>query len=216
MINNKHHKFLISLSGISITLVLFRVLFTGSLFYVFLIWNLFLASVPYLISQYVVKYTTHKTKKWFYFPIVCVWLLFLPNAPYIITDLIHLNHATNNMIWYDAFMIFIFACNGLILGILSMHDMYKLFAHNWNIRFALICMIGISFLAGFGIYLGRFLRWNSWELFMDPLSLLYDVKISLLDPKYRLRTWWITCSFGGLLSYLWLCYKSFLTTNKSV
>lgn len=216
MINNKHHRFLISLSGISITLVLFRVLFTGSLFYVFLIWNLFLASIPYLVSQYAVRHANLKTKRWLFFPIACVWLLFLPNAPYIITDLIHLSNTTNNIIWYDAFMIFVFACNGLILGILSMHDIYKLLASNGNIHFAVFSIIVASFLSGFGIYLGRFLRWNSWELFTNPLALLYDIKISLIDPKYRLKTWGITSCFGGILSYLWLSYKSLLTTNKPV
>ena len=214
--NNKHYSFLAFWGLFGLLMVLFRVLLTGSFFYVFLVWNLFLASIPYCISQVTTAYFNLVSKKWLLLPVAFIWLLFLPNAPYIITDFIHLNQSSGNLLWYDAFMIFVFATNGLCYGILSMHDVYKLLRTNWNAYFTIYLIILVAFLSGFGIYLGRYLRWNSWEIFTDPVTLLYDIKISLFDAKYRFKSWGITCLFGGLLSFSWLYYKSLITTNKSV
>ena len=74
----------------SLIIIAFRIQKTGSIGYVFLIWNLFLATIPYVITQCLRQLKWAKQSKISLLFIFGIWLLFLPNAPYIITDLIHL------------------------------------------------------------------------------------------------------------------------------
>lgn len=188
------------------TLILLRVKYTQSITYMFLIWNLFLAGIPYAISQLLRTYNWVKNKPIPLLISLGVWLLFLPNAPYIITDLIHLNHINSGIIWFDAFLIFLFAANGLLLGILSMVDVYTILKGKWNTALASISIIIISFLSGFGIYLGRYLRWNSWELFTQPNHLLKDIIISLQNTKAIS----VTICMASLLLLLFTSYLHLL------
>src|ERR1700751_3830758 len=95
-----------------------RIQITGNFKGLFLVWNLFLAWVPFLIafSLSQKKKKVHPVTLWMY---ISVWLLFLPNAPYIITDFVHLRPRVGIPFWYDGMAIFIFAFHGLILGIVS-------------------------------------------------------------------------------------------------
>jgi len=174
----------------------------------FLIWNLFLAGIPYLISQLTKCSTRLKSSKVLLLGILSIWLLFLPNAPYIITDLVHLNHIQSNLIWFDALLIFLFAANGLLLAILSMVDVYIIIKEKWNTIIASFSIILISFLTGFGIYLGRYLRWNSWELFTRPKILFQDIIVSLQNTKAIGVTVSMACLLLLLFSsYLHLLHK---------
>ena len=191
-----------------LALILFRVKYTQSTTYMFLIWNLFLAGIPYAISQLAKKSSLLKKHVLLLLSVLFIWLLFLPNAPYIITDLIHLNHINSSFIWFDALLIFIFAANGLLLAIFSMVDVYTVLKEKWNTTIASFSMIFIAFLTGFGIYLGRYLRWNSWELFTQPNHLFQDIITSLQNTK----TIGVTISMACLLlilfsSYLHLLHK---------
>jgi len=187
-------------------LILLRVKFTQSITYMFLIWNLFLAGIPYAISQLTRR--SHRINKHILLLLgtLSLWLLFLPNAPYIITDLIHLNHLNSSLIWFDALLIFLFAANGLLLAILSMDDIYTVLKEKWNIIVATFSMILISFLTGFGIYLGRYLRWNSWELFTQPNHLFQDIINSLHNTKAM----GVTICMASLLLILFTSYLHLL------
>ena len=136
--------------------------------------------------------------------IAFIWLLFLPNAPYIITDFIHLKQSKGNIIWLDIFMIFSFSLTGLLFAITSLYDIYKITTQKWNATYATYFSISATFLCGFGIYLGRFLRFNSWDVFTSPLIVLKKSLLSINDPK----TWFITLSFGSFLYVLFLLSKS--------
>jgi len=174
----------------------------------FLIWNLFLAGIPYIISQLARRSGRLKKFTFLLLSVLFFWLLFLPNAPYIITDLIHLNHINSNLIWFDALLLFLFAANGLLLGILSMVDIFTILKEKWNTIAASFSMILISFLTGFGIYLGRYLRWNSWELFTQPNNLFQDIITSLQNTKAVAVTVSMACLLLLLFSsYLHLLHK---------
>ena len=105
-----------------VTLVAFRVQYTSRVTFVFLVWNIFLALIPYIISTVLVLYH-HKIKRafWLWLPFA-VWLCFFPNAPYILTDLFHLHPRAGVPYWYDLALILFFAWNGLMLGFASMMD----------------------------------------------------------------------------------------------
>ena len=105
----------------SLFLLMVRIKLNHSFFYLFLVWNLFLAMVPFGITAYLTSKTNIKKINltlWF-----VIWLLFLPNAPYIITDLIHLRFGSDSYLWLDILVVTSFACNGLLLFYLSMMDM---------------------------------------------------------------------------------------------
>ena len=97
------------------SLIAFRVHRTGSGNYVFLIWNLFLAGIPFLLST--VFRRLDRAGKNPLPQIICFvfWLLFLPNAPYILTDLLHLQSYSTAPAWYDVAILVSFAGTGLLL-----------------------------------------------------------------------------------------------------
>ena len=186
-----------------IFLWMIRIKLTQSLFFGFLIWNLFLAFIPYLISS-IIKKRKKNSSKFMLILILFIWLLFLPNAPYIITDFIHLHHTKANLVWLDIFILFAFSSTGLLLAILSLSDIYKIIKQKWNSKHANYFSISATFLCGFGIYLGRFLRFNSWDVFTKPLSVLKESVLSIYDPK----TWFITISFGSFLYIIFQLSRS--------
>lgn len=189
-------------------LLLLRVQYTQSVFFGFLFWNLFLAIIPYAISEWIKKHNPTKMKRYIS---LTIWLLFLPNSPYIITDFIHLHHTKSTMIWYDIFMVFSFANTGLLLAIISMNDVYKIIQKEYSKQIANRFLIIVSILCGFGIYLGRFLRFNSWDLFTNPFSIVQKSLMSLTNST----TWFITIGFASLLWILLLVFRNFTSQKIS-
>lgn len=182
----------------SIVILMIRMKLTHSFFYLFLVWNLFLAVIPYAITTYLVSLS--KLNKLWFAVWFGVWLLFLPNAPYIITDLLHLRVSDTSLLWLDVLVILSFAGNGLLLFFLSVTDMKHIlrgFISNGKINYVLPC---IFFLNGFGVYLGRFLRYNSWEIISSPRLLFEDIFSIILQPFQNLDVWLFTFLFGGFLS----------------
>lgn len=211
----KLNRFLLIFSIFCMVLLSFRMLLTESLFYGFLVWNLFLAMVPYGISSWLTH--THWIRK-HSFPLLLflgIWLLFLPNAPYVITDLKHLRYAKSSLSWFDPFMLFAFALNSLLYGVISIQHIFQIAKEIWNRRMAKLLIFFVVFLCGFGIYLGRYLRWNSWEFFTHPFQLIQDCIWSLIHPSYRIRTWGITVGFGSFLWFLFLSTQKIYTTKKA-
>jgi len=172
----------------------------------FLIWNLFLAGIPYAISQLTRNWNWLKKSTIILIGTLFIWLLFLPNAPYIITDLIHLSHINSSLIWFDVILIFLFAANGLLLAILSMVDIYTIIKEKSNTTAASFSMIITSFLTGFGIYLGRYLRWNSWELFTKPNHLFQDI----INSSQNNKAIGVTICMASLLLILFTSYLHLL------
>jgi len=185
-----HHWLLIS-STFSLLLLLLRVMTSGRFSYAFLAWNLFLAVIPYVISHWLSRNLNVMKSRIKIFFLVFTWLLFMPNCFYILTDLFHLENMGNGHPWFDLTLILSFAWNGVLFGILSMRKMEKLLA-NAKGRFIsslLICIV--MWLNAFGIYIGRFLRFNSWDVILNPLSLFGEVADLILNP-YDYRYVWVT------------------------
>ena len=183
--------------------VLVRVQITQSLFFGFLIWNLFLAVIPYAISEAIKKNT-------FSTPVSIllgfIWMLFLPNAPYLITDLIHLQHTKSTLIWYDLVMIFCFANTGLLLTMVSLINIHTVILKKYNGKYASRFTFIISLLCGYGIYLGRVLRFNSWDAIQAPKLLFTEIFFSFLSTQ----TWCFTFGFGAII---WLTFNLFYKKN---
>ena len=196
--------------GFALLLLVFRIQFTNSTFYLFLVWNLFLAGIPFAITQVFKISTKLRAVKILCFFVFFTWLLFLPNSPYIITDLVHLHNDRSNLVWLDLFLVFVFALNGLLLGLLSMLDMFALIRQHYGSRVAKYTLFKVCLLSGYGIYLGRFLRFNSWDITTKPARLFLQIIQSLEEPK----VWCITFAFGGFLWILFSVLQSVLQIRE--
>ncbi|TGV02581.1 DUF1361 domain-containing protein [Flavivirga rizhaonensis] len=190
---------------LSIVLLMVRMKLTHSFFYLFLVWNLFLAVIPFSITTYLV--TVSKRNKVGFVIWFSIWLTFLPNAPYIITDLLHLKISSNHLLWLDVLVVSSFALNGLLLFSLSLVDMETLLNKYLKKKKTNLLMILILFLSGFGVYLGRFLRYNSWEILQHPLDLLSDIFNIIVSPNQHLEAWLFTFLFGVFLSIGFWIFK---------
>ena len=162
---------LLTLGGLSLVTV--RGLLTGNWwFFVMLTWNLFLAWFPLGVVLVLRDLRAGSfNNKWLLLAGLLTWLVFLPNAPYIITDLYHIKNIDNPLLWFDTMTLFLFALTGLLTGlysILIIHRMLRPILGQWR-TWGLILVSQL--LSGFGIYLGRFGRWNSWDVLASPAAL---------------------------------------------
>lgn len=182
-----------------------RVVFTGNIYGLFLVWNLFLAWAPFGIS--IVLLTNANIKAWMQYLLFALWLLFLPNAPYIITDFFHLIERPPVPFWYDLIIMFWASWNGLLLGLISLFYVEQFLRTKFNIRMVNRIVYTCMVLCGFGIYAGRYLRWNSWDIVLGPDDIFKDVKHIALNPEDNLRTWGVTFFFSLLMITCYLTIK---------
>ena len=179
-----------------LTLIAIRVLRTDSPHMLFLVWNLFLASVPLASSRVLKALNRRGASRWAQGGLFTLWLLFLPNAPYIVTDLVHLSPQTGIIYWYDLGMLLSCGATGLLLGYLSLLDTQQLVEDRFGIAAGWLMAGGTLMLSGFGVYLGRVMRWNSWDVVTDPLRLFASVAGFFLHMRSHLHTIVVTLLFG--------------------
>jgi uncharacterized membrane protein len=191
------YKILIALSVLSFLILRYRIHITNNFFYLFLVWNLFLAYVPLVISAFLEK---KKHAKFILFPMLLVWIVFLPNAPYIITDLMHLARRSSMTIWYDSLLIMSFSSAGMLAYFLSIKQMYGVLMQSFRLKYSRFVFILIAFLNGFGIYLGRFSRWNSWDILQEPKTLFSEITLYIMHPITHQNIWIFTFMMGSLLA----------------
>ncbi len=185
-------------SIVATTMVALRIWYSDSSKFIFLVWNLCLAWLPLGFAWLAYRYPATAV---IYGPL---WLLFFPNAPYLITDLIHLRPNGSAPIWYDALMIFAFALTGLILGSLSLYLMQDLVARRYGRFLSWLFVLGTTGLSGYGVYVGRFLRWNSWDIFTQPRTLIFDMANSLTNPSVFPKTYTVSLSLTGMMLFAYI------------
>lgn len=175
-------RMLIIPSAISVVMILARLAYTSELGFRFLLWNLFLAWIPLALALAICRLPQSKRLS-----LVCLftaWLLFFPNSFYIATDMIHTNRigAHGFFRWYDMLMTGCFAASGAFLGSVSLYLLHSLVRGRFGSYAGWAFAGTILGLASFGIYLGRFLRFNSWNVVTKPHVLL-DGIVSLIGSK---------------------------------
>jgi uncharacterized membrane protein len=192
-----------------------RVAISGNTFYRYLVWNLFLAIVPYIIAAFGVRLLARlkdiRGRKLVAALTALLWVVFYPNAPYIFTDFIHVINKTyvraspaewlglNDLLWYDLLMNAAFAFFGHFIGLVSMWFMESSLTKVWGVRAARILVAVAILFAGFGIYLGRFSRLNSWDILAAPRTVLAEIREATADPKALLFS--VAFSVFVFLSY---------------
>lgn len=196
-------------TALCITLVALRVRYTARITFVFLVWNIFLALIPYLISTLMILYHEKFKSAWWIAVPFAAWLCFFPNAPYILTDLFHLKNRADVPFWYDLALILFFAWNGLMLGYASLLDIQAIITARFNVWLGWAVAIGSLILGGFGIYLGRYLRWNSWDVISSPENLLKDIATRVINPMAHPQTYGVTILFSVFLVLGYLLLTQF-------
>ncbi len=194
--------FILALSCLlSVSLQAFRMYYSGFYTYMFLIWNLFLAILPYVVSTFFLLYYKKVKSLWLIAVILFSWLLLFPNAPYIVTDFFHLEPRARVPYWFDLGLILSFAWNGLMLGFISLYDIQTALARRFGAikgwTFAIFSLV----LGSFGIYLGRFERFNSWDVLTNPIALFIDIADRFIHPFSHLRTMLMTLLFSVVLIF---------------
>jgi uncharacterized membrane protein len=192
-----------------------RAAITGKTAYGYLIWNLTLAMVPFVIaaagSWWIGRAGEGRGRALIAAPVALLWLMFYPNAPYIFTDFIHVINRTylrgrppewiglNDLLWFDILMNAAFAFIGHFIGLASMWLVQSSLKKAWGILAARTLVMAAILLAGFGIYLGRFSRLNSWDLLLDPRRVFGEVAEASAQPSALLFS--AAFSVFVLLSY---------------
>ena len=187
----------------------FRSEYSGSERYAFLIWNLFLAWIPFIISYF--TYTLTLQRKWVYIfiPVTAfLWLVFFPNAPYILTDFQHLAKMTGDLpVWYDVMMLIWFSFTGVLLGMVSLFLMQEVVRREFG-RWAGWGFVAIvAALSSAGVYVGRFCRWNSWDIFRNPGGMAEYTLQSVQDPS--LQSVGFIGLFGAFFLFLYITLYTF-------
>ena len=202
---------LVFASTVSVLMVFMRLEYSGYYSFFFLIWNLILAWMPFWFALAARRY---QNKLPFLLVWSSLWLLFFPNAPYIITDLIHIYPRHGVPVWYDALMIFSFALTGLFLGIVSLAMMHSLVVQRMGQKIGWFFVVGVLVLSSFGVYIGRFLRWNSWDLFSNPFLLFQDLANHLFDPYLFMRTAVYTGVLTLVMGFIYVMVSLLPTLNQ--
>jgi len=211
------------LSFAGCVMVVVRILTTGKITYAFLIWNLFLAWIPFgiaLFMNYIYSfYKDSSLKTLSLMGLGAIWISFYPNAPYMITDFIHLSrikfisasqgYNMSFIPWYDFVMISLFILTGFLLGFVSLYMIQKLMVDRFNKAIGWMVVAGTMFLSSFGVYLGRFIRWNTWDIISNPFALLNSISENIHRHSFA-----FTITFGLFLLLIYLALYHLTHLNK--
>jgi uncharacterized membrane protein len=171
----------------------------GYSIYLFLPWNLFLAWIPFLL----VRSLRADQSGWFFWPMMGIWLLFFPNAPYLITDFIHFGAGFTSPFWLELLLFGSFSLAGISLGCYALLYIHESLHRRYDYRVGWVFIPLLLLLASIGIFLGRVSRFNSWDAFVEPSTILLHLVELANDPgQLRFFTFFSVVCFGFLL----LCY----------
>jgi uncharacterized membrane protein len=188
-------------SSIGVFLLALRSVLGWQLAHLYLVWNLFLAWVPLGFALLAHRYGH---SRWRVGLCGICWLLFFPNAPHLMTDLVHLRPRPPVPLWADILLLQLFIWLGMLLGFVSLVEMQRLVNRRLGARASWWFVPLALALAGFGVYLGRFARWNSWDVLTSPLGLWRDIAARLMEPAAHPRTvgFSLLCFLVLLTAYL--------------
>jgi uncharacterized membrane protein len=203
--------FMLLLSIFCLCTTVVRRFYTGYWGFFFLNWNLFLAFIPWALTSisFIKPKIQHSVLS---IAILLVfWLLFFPNAPYIITDLFYLRAVKNMPVWYDTLMFLSYAWAGMLYGFLSLWDIEHILGRKLPKPAVTVLSAFLLFVGSFGIYIGRYLRWNTWDLFTRTSEILTDIGDRFANPFEHMTTWGVTLFMGLFLN---IVYWSFRLVKK--
>lgn len=189
-------------SSAALLLYLARYIATGSVQFSFMAWNLLL-SLFALASG--VLFVVFWNQAWNLRTVglFLLWLFLLPNTFYMLTDFIHVTESGDINMLFDIALIGLFAMNGFLHGILSLLLVHKTLAKLYKKEHVLLAITGIILVSSFAVDMGRYLRWNSWDVLVNPAGILFDISNTFLNPTNYDRSFLITGIFFVTISSLY-------------
>ena len=204
-------KMLLLCVGFTMSLLLIRILYSQTLDYSFYGWNTFLAAIPYFVSTQLIKLRRFAFAAFLF---LFVWLIFFPNAPYLITDLLHYEERPPVPFWYDILLVISATWNGLILGFTSLMNVELFLSRYIKPVWVTVCVFISLLLCSYGVFLGRFLRLNSWDIASKPIDLAYTSAHHVLQPQRYPKLWVFTVLFAVVLSLIYFTLKKLPHTKE--
>lgn len=191
----------------SCLLVATRCVAKGEMRFLFLLWNLVLALIPYAISEWLCTRIRIMESRWKLAVVLVGWLLFIPNSFYILTDLFHLFDASNVPKWFDLLLIFSFAWNGLLLGLLSVRRIEQILQVISGRSVSLLFVFAVMWLNAFGVYIGRYLRYNTWDVVSRPFALMQELLGIIIHPLRFRMDWGMVFAYAIFMTVLYETIK---------
>lgn len=194
---------------VCILLVVARVAYSDSTRHTGLIWNLFLAWIPFILAYFAHAVSWRRIWLYLIIPLVAfLWLIFYPNAPYMLTDLQDLARGTSGApLWYDVLIVVWCSWTGMLLGVISLYLMQDIILRTFGRVAGWVFVFMISGLSSFGIYIGRFVRLNSWDILQDPAETSMQILGLAIDPSMRLAAF--TFLYTSFFLFIFLLLYSF-------
>lgn len=204
--------------AVCIGLVFARVAYSESGKHLGLIWNLFLAWIPFMLAYFAHAISWRRAALYLVIPIIAfLWLIFFPNAPYMLTDLQDLTRkATDAPLWYDVIIVVWCTWTGMLLGVISLYLMQDIVIRNFGRAAGWIFVFVISGLSSFGIYIGRFVRLNSWDILQNPAETAQEILGVVIDPSRRLAAFTLLYTFFFLFVFLLLYSFSHMLREQTI
>lgn len=190
------YRFIISLGVlglVSYSLLITRIIASDSLRYTFLFWNLVLAAIPMLFAWWLVdELRRNGWLGWRQGVAMVLWVLFLPNSFYIVTDFIHLRANYEADLLFDITVLTSFMISGIVYGFVSVFLVHRQLQRRWGEAKAYGIIALILLAASFAICLGRYTRWNTWDVLLKPAGLLFDISDKVINPSAHVQTYQTT------------------------
>jgi uncharacterized membrane protein len=204
---------LAGLSALVVTMIGVRIVYTGNDYHTNLVWNLFLAWIPFVVAIWVYDGYRRGAGNVPLWAAGALWLVFFPNATYIVTDIKWLRYSAGAPLWYDVVLVAAAAWCGLLLGFASLYMMQAVVRSALGTARAWVFVLAALALSSFGVYLGRFERWNSWDVFTRPRLLVQEVLPSLAHPQDHPKAVAVTVLFTAFLAMTYLVFYVFAHTS---
>jgi len=203
--------------AICIMLVVARVAYSDTGRHTGLIWNLFLAWIPFMLAYFAHAVSWRRATLYLIIPVIAfLWLIFFPNAPYMLTDLQDLSRrASDAPLWYDVIIVVWCSWTGMLLGVISLYLMQDIIVRTFGRLTGWIFVFVISALSSFGIYIGRFVRLNSWDILQNPAETAQEILGLVVDPSRRLAAFTILYTIFFLFVFLLLYSFSHMLREQS-
>jgi uncharacterized membrane protein len=183
---------------LSIAALALRVHRTHSAWFGFMAWNLVLAMVPYYCARLLqMCWRRDRRVSIPFVAIAFAWLVFFPNAPYVLTDVVHLGN--DKLWWYDLPLVMAFAGTSWLAGLISLSMVDDVLVRAAGPIAARAVVLATCWLSGLGVYLGRFLRFNSWDVIQSPMTLAKTALDQLVPPWRHAQPHAFALFFAALL-----------------
>jgi uncharacterized membrane protein len=202
---------------IVIMLVVARVAYSDTGRHIGLVWNLFLAWIPFMLAYFAHLVSWRKSTLYLVIPVIAfLWLIFFPNAPYMLTDLQDLaRRSFDAPLWYDVIIVVWASWTGMLLGVISLYLMQDIIIRTFGRMTGWIFVFVISALSSFGIYIGRFVRLNSWDILQNPTEVAQEILGLVIEPSRRLAAFTVLYTIFFLFVFLLLYSFSHMLREQS-